>query len=71
MLCGYFQYQRRVIFEGCVADPLQIITANLPGSKWSCVLRTELQDALSEVLKVYPPLKLIVFVDDTRFHVWS
>ena len=37
----------------------------LPGSEWSClILRILLQDALSEVLKIYPPLKLRVFVDD-------
>ena len=35
------------------------------GSKWSCLLlRIVLQDALSEVTKIYPPLKLRVFVDD-------
>ena len=38
---------------------------HLPGSKWSCLLlRIVLQDALSEVVKIYPPLKLRVFVDD-------
>ena len=26
MLCGYFEHQRRMQFEGCVADPLQTIT---------------------------------------------
>ena len=42
-------------------------TAILPGSKWSCQhLRTVLQDALSEVKKVYPPLKLRGFVDDVK-----
>ena len=52
-------------FEGCVAEPLRTITAILPGSKWSCLfLRIVLQDALSEVTKFYPPLKLRVFVDD-------
>ena len=56
---------RRVQFEGCVAEPLQTITPILPGSKWSCLLlRIVLQDALSEVTKIYPPLKLRVFVDD-------
>ena len=43
-------HQRRVEF----------ITAILPGSK--CVV---LQDALSEVTQLCPPLKLCVFVDDT------
>ena len=61
MLRGYFEEQRRVQVEGCVAESLQ----TLPGSKWSCLLlRLVLQDALSEVAKIYPPLKLRVFVDD-------
>ena len=30
--CGYFEHQRRVQFEGCVAQPLQTITAIFPGS---------------------------------------
>ena len=65
VLCGYFKHQRRVQFEGCVAEPLQTITAILPGSKWSCLfLRNVLQDALSEVTKIFPSLKLRVFVDD-------
>ena len=38
VLCGYFEHQRRVQFEGCAAEPLQTITAILPGSKWSCLL---------------------------------
>ena len=55
VLCGYFEHQRRVQFEGCVAEPLQTITAILPGSKWSCMLlRIVLQDALSEVTKKSP-----------------
>ena len=29
VLCGYFEHQRRVHFEGCVAELLQIITAIL------------------------------------------
>ena len=40
--------------------------AFLPASKWSSLLlRIVLQDALSEVMKVCPSLKLNVFVDDT------
>ena len=62
VLCGHFEQQRRVQFEGCAAEPLTTITAILPGSKWSCLLlRIVLQDALSEVTK---PFKLRVFVDD-------
>ena len=36
VLCGYFEHQRCVQFAGCVAKPLQTITALLPRSKWSC-----------------------------------
>ena len=62
VLCGYFDHQRRVQFEGCALEPLRTITAILPGSKWSCLLlRIVLQDALSEVTQFYPPLKLWVF----------
>ena len=35
VLCGFFEHQRRVQFEGCEAEPLTTITAILPGSKWS------------------------------------
>ena len=52
-------------FEGSVAEPLQTIAAILPGSRWSCsLLRIVLQDALSEVARICPPLKLRFFVDD-------
>ena len=57
--------QRRVQFEGCAAEPLRTITAILPGSKWNCLLlRIVLQDALSEVTKIYSSLKLRVFLVD-------
>ena len=56
VLCGYFEHQRRVQFEGCVAEPLQTIAAILRGSTWSCLLlRIVLQNAVSEVTKIYPP----------------
>ena len=65
VLCVYFEHQRCVQFEGCAAEPLTTITAILPGSKWSCLLlRIVLQDALSEVTKIYPSSKLRVFKDD-------
>ena len=65
ILCGYFEHRRRVQFEGCAAEPLTTIAAILPGSKWSCLLlRIVLQDALSEVTTIYPPLKSRVYVDD-------
>ena len=57
--------QRRVQFEGYVADPLQTVTAILPASKWSSlVFHIVLLDASSEVMKVYPLVKLQVSVDD-------
>ena len=65
VLCGYFEHQRRVQFEGCAAEPLTTITAFLPGSKWRCLLlRIVLQDALSEVTNIYPSFKPRVFVND-------
>ena len=46
VLCGYFEHQRRLQFEGCVAEPLRTIMAIVPGSKWSCLLlRIVLQDS--------------------------
>ena len=72
VLCHYFHHQGRVIIEGCVADPLQTITAILAGSGWSrLLLSIVLQDAVSEVLKVHPPSKLKVFVDDIRLNYWG
>ena len=35
VLCGYFEHQRRVQCEGCVAEPLQTTTPTLPRSKWT------------------------------------
>ena len=64
-LCGYSEHQRRVQFEGCVAEPLTTITAILPWCKWSCLLlRIVLQDALSEVTKIFTTSKLRFFVED-------
>ena len=40
VLCGYFEHQRRVQFQGCAAESLTTITALLPGSKWSCLFFT-------------------------------
>ena len=67
-----FEHQRRVQFEGCVAEPLQTTTAIFPGSKWSVLLlRTVMQEAMSEVLNVYPQLMMKVYVDGTTIHVWD
>ena len=65
VLCGFYEHQRRVQFEGRVAEPLRTITAILPGSKWSrLLLRVVLQDPLREVTQIYFLFKLRVFVDD-------
>ena len=70
MLCGYFEHQRRVQFEGCFSEPLQTITAIIPGSKWSCLLlRVVIQDALSEVMMVCPPMRLKLLVEVTTLRV--
>ena len=67
VLCGYFEHQWRVQCERCVAGLLLSITAIRTGSKWSCLLlRIVLQDAVNEVVKVYPPMLLKVFVDDIQ-----
>ena len=64
-LCGFFEHQRRVQFEGCVEEPLYKLTAVLLAPKWSCLLqRIVLQDALSEVMKVFPPMKPRACVKD-------
>ena len=67
VLRGYFDHQRRVHFEVGVAEPLCTITAFLPAAKWTCLLqRIVLQDALNEVMKVYPLMKPKAFVDEIR-----
>ena len=66
-LCGYFEHQRRVFFEGCVADPLQTVTDILSGSKWSVLLSRHVMP-MSDVLKVYPQLNLKMYVYEPKFH---
>ena len=66
--CGYFEHQRRVQFEGCVAESLQVIAAILLGSHVElfalsrcaagCIKRSD------EGVFAHPPMKLAVFVDD-------
>ena len=59
VLCGYFEQQRRVLFEGCVAEPGQTNPAILIDSKLVVLpFRIVMQDVLIEVPKVYPQLKL-------------
>ena len=56
------EHQTRMQFERCAAEPLTTITAILPKSKWNCLLsRIVRQDALSEITKIHPSLKLRVF----------
>ena len=65
VLCAYFEHQRRVQFEGCVAEPLQTIAAVLPESKWSCLLvRIVLQDTLREVTHKFIRLRNCGFCGD-------
>ena len=55
-----------------MTDPLQTIKAILQGSKWSCLLlRIVRQDAVSEVFKVQPTMKLKAFVDDMKLQLWG
>ena len=64
-LCGYFEHQRRVQFDGSAAEPLQTITGILLWSEWSCLLlRIVLHNAESDVMKLYPPMQMKVFVYD-------
>ena len=60
-----FEHQREVLFQGCVTDPLQTMTAIHFGLKWLVSVR---QDAMSTVLNVYPHLNLRVYVDDIKIH---
>ena len=61
------EHQTRMQFERCAAEPLTTITAILPKSKWNCLLsRIVRQDALSEITKIHPSLKLRVFVDNIK-----
>ena len=58
---GFFEHQRCVQFEGCVTEPLLTNTAVL---FWvENVLFASSQGVLSEVMKLYTPLKLKVFMD--------
>ena len=62
VLCGYFEHQRRVQFEGFCGRAAHDHHGYFARVKWSCLLlRIVLQDALGEVTKIYPSLKLRVF----------
>ena len=64
--------QRRLKFEPSAADQLQTITLTMEGSKWSLlILMIFMQDAMSEVLNMYPQLNMKVYVVDTKAHVGS
>ena len=60
VLCGYFEHQRMVQFEGCAAEPPRTITASCQGPNGvACFLRIVLQDALSEIFtKKIPSAKV-------------
>ena len=68
MFVRQFRTLTEVQFEGCVAELLQTVTASHPGSQMELLapLRIVLQDALSEVVRVYPLLRLRVVVDDIK-----
>ena len=60
---------RRGLFQSCVTDPLQTTSAILGGSKSSVrLLRIVIQDAMSEVSKLYMHLDLNVCVDGIKLH---
>ena len=63
VLCGFFEHQREDHFEECVAGRP---TPSRPSS-WVCMelfaLSHCVQDALCEVMKVNPPMKVKMFVD--------
>ena len=62
-----------MLFDGCVAGPLQTITYSHRSmvEMVRSALRNVMQDAMSEVLKVYAQLKLKVYVDEIKIHVWE
>ena len=69
---GFCSIKRRVQFDGCVADPVQTISAILPGSQRSVLLlRLVVQEAMNEVLNVNPRLKMKVHVGAIKIHVWG
>ena len=66
-LCG--RGRRISIFAGrfreCYVVTSKTVTAIFLGSKWRCLLLDiVLQDTLDDVMKMYPPVKLKVLVDD-------
>ena len=50
--------------RGMCGEAAPTITAILPRSKWSCLLPRVVLYGASEVMKVYPLVKLKVFVND-------
>ena len=66
MLCGYFGNQRRVVFVGSAAAPVQNIHSNIAGSKVGVLLlRLVVEGARRVVFKVYPAVRGKVCSDDT------
>ena len=52
VLCGYFEHQRRVQFDRCVAEPLQTITATLPEFNAMKVLKSIKREAEEKDFKL-------------------
>ena len=63
---GYLEHQRRVLFEGRVADPLPDDHNHPPGLEMVLLLRIVMQDGMSDVPNVYPQLKLRAYVNDSN-----
>ena len=64
MLCGFFEHQRRVQCKVCGAAPKHHGHSPLVAMELLASSHCVQPDALSEVVKVYLPMKLKVFVDD-------
>ena len=56
MLCGYFEHQKRAQFQGCVAEPLQFISALLLG-EITALLNGRNRDIVEMAKKVMKKLK--------------
>ena len=64
ILCGYSARERRLRFEDTT------LTAIVPGSKWSVLLRRiVIQKAMRTVFVLYPQVGVRVYVDDVKLHV--
>eukprot|EP00973_Karenia_brevis_P096112 12430658-Karenia_brevis.AAC.1 len=65
VVCSYFSFARRVVVDGCFSEPLQTFTAIIAGSQWSvALLRMVIMWPMGQLLTLFPPLRLKVYVDD-------